>query len=358
MFRALRDVNIDVPKGEFVGVLGHNGSGKSTLLRTAGGIYQPDRGLVMIEGSLSGLYELGITGNRELSGRDFARRLLRMNGVKGSRLDELVEDIEDFSELGERFNDPILTYSAGMGARLFFATATAGHYDVYLIDEVLSVGDAHFQAKCWRRIRERIANGASGILVTHDWAAVLKICRTAHLLDHGRISFSGPSEATVRRYLYGDGAQEPFTEGFARIIERPTKVITAPCGEDLSVHMSVRIERPANVSALAVIERLQPGYGWETMLMSPEPVLIGQEPGDYDVAITFPGLPLEPGDYQINVHLVMPDAQDASRRAVLDGFGWLSGNGLPLKAIAGRGPDGYALPVCWKLQMLGEGGEA
>ena len=199
LFHALSDVTLDVPKGQFIGILGRNGAGKSTLLRTVGGIYTPDRGTVAVEGDLTGLYELGTTSHREVTGRDYAERILAMHGIGGAERDAMIEDISDFSELGERFDDWIQSYSAGMTARLFFAVATAGTYEVYLIDEILTVGDHHFQSKCWRRMRERIGNGASGLLVTHDWTAVIKLCAAAHLLDQGRIVVSGSPEYVARR---------------------------------------------------------------------------------------------------------------------------------------------------------------
>ena len=105
-----------------------------------------------------------------------------------------------------------------MMARLFSLTATAGRYEVYLLDEILSVGDQHFQGKCWRRMRDRVSRGASGVLVTHDWPAILRMCETVHILDHGRVFFSGPAEQAVRLYLYGDRAQQTYKEGVARFV--------------------------------------------------------------------------------------------------------------------------------------------
>jgi lipopolysaccharide transport system ATP-binding protein len=150
-FQALRKVSFDVPKGQFVGVLGRNGAGKSTLLRVIGGVYAADEGRVSISGTMSGLYELGIIGNPQLTGRQYADRVLNVHRFATRERVAMSSDIHDFSELGDRFDDPVQTYSSGMSARLFFATATAGNYEVYLLDEILSVGDQHFQAKCWRR---------------------------------------------------------------------------------------------------------------------------------------------------------------------------------------------------------------
>lgn len=348
-FTALNNVSFDVPKGEFTGILGANGAGKSTLLRIIGGVYASDSGTVDINGRLSGLYELGIAGNQELTGRQYAERLLKIQGASSKDLTTLITDIHEFSELQDRFEDPLVTYSAGMAARLFFSTATAGHYDVYLLDEILSVGDQHFRSKCWRRLRERVSNGASGIFVTHDWAAVVTLCKTAHVLQKGEIVFSGPAQTAVRRYLYGDANQEEFQKGIAHFCKKPTYAIETVPGSSLHLTAEVEIETSADVGIVFVIERLQPGYGWETMLMSRAVTQVGSTAGLFDVAIEVPNLPLSPGSYQISLHLVMPDPSFPNQRIMLDGFSWLNGTGLDLN-VPGNQDQGLTLPSTWEVK--------
>ncbi len=351
-YHALTDVSFEVPKGRFMGVLGRNGAGKSTLLRVIGGVYTPDRGHAAIHGALSGLYELGLVGNPQLTGRAYADRLLTVHGRSRAERETMIADIHDFSELGARFEDPVLTYSAGMCARLFFATATAGAYDVYLLDEILSVGDQHFQAKCWRRMRERVSGGASGVLVTHDWSAIIRLCETAHVLDKGRVAYSGPSERAARFYLYGETARSTHHGGVARFERGSIRYpLRAQAGADFRLLADCVIETPAEVGAVAVIERLQPSFGWETALMSRAPAPVGRVPGRYEICIDVPALPLEPGSYQISLHLVMPAPDTPRARVVLDGFSWLDGDGLPLEIVAaGAGRDvGLTLPTRWRL---------
>lgn len=348
-FDALRDISFEVPKGQFVGVLGRNGAGKSTLLRVLGGVYSADQGRVAVNGALSGLYELGLVGNPQLTGREYADRLLTVHGFGERDRAAMIADIHDFSELGDRFEDPVVTYSAGMTARLFFATATAGRYEVYLLDEILSVGDQHFQAKCWRRLRDRVSQGASGVLVTHDWSAIVRVCETAHVLDRGRIAFSGPAERAARLYLYGEAARETYREGVARFLAPPASPIEAIPGEDLRLTVRAEILRPETVGCVFVIERLQPGYGWETALMSRTMTPIGSRPGRYEVEILVPALPLDPGSYQISLHLVMPDPEVPGRRIPLDGWSWLNGNGLQLD-VTGDPGRGLTLPMRWTLE--------
>ncbi|MBR1156124.1 ABC transporter ATP-binding protein [Bradyrhizobium sp. JYMT SZCCT0428] len=346
-FEALKDISFDVPKGQFVGILGKNGAGKSTLLRVVGGAYSADRGRVAINGALSAIYELGLVGNPQLTGRQYAERLLTVHGFKKSQRGPMIADIHDFSELGDRFEDPVLTYSAGMMARLFFSTATAGNYEVYLLDEILSVGDQHFQSKCWRRLRDRVSRGASGVLVTHDWSAIIKLCETAHIIDKGRVTYSGPPERAARLYLFGEVARQAMTSGYARFIEKPAD-IQIEAGRDLVIGARAEILKPVEVGAVFVIERLQPGYGWEIALMSRSVSPVGREPGIYHVNIAVPRLPLDPGTYQASLHLVMPDGELPTRRVLLDGFGWLDGNGITLNVL-GDPDGGLMLPARWSV---------
>ncbi len=349
VFRALRDVSFDVPKGQFVGVLGRNGAGKSPLLRGVGGVYAADTGRVVVNGAMSAIYELGLVGNPELTGRAYADRLLTVHGFSRSQRVAMIADIHEFSELGDRFEDPVLTYSAGMTARLFFSTATAGSYDVYLLDEILAVGDKHFQAKCWRRLRDRISKGASGVLVTHDWAAILRMCEAAYVLESGKVIFGGAAERAVRLYLYGEDAREKFHEGIAHLANRPDTPISVQPGEQLSIKATATIEISAQVGCVFVIERLQPGFGWETALMSRSATPVGAICGKYDIEINVPKLPLDPGLYQMGLHLVMPDPEIAGRHILLDGWSWLNGNGLALE-VAGDATHGLSLPTRWKVE--------
>jgi lipopolysaccharide transport system ATP-binding protein len=214
------------------------------------------------------------------------------------------------------------------------------------LDEILAVGDQHFQAKCWRRLRDRVSRGASGVLVTHDWSAIVKLCETAHVVEKGRVIFSGAAERAARRYLYGEVSRETFRDGVARFVQLPAAPVEAVSGQDLLIDAEAELLIAAEVSAVFVIERLQPGYGWETVLMSRAPAAIGQKPGRYKVQIRVPHLPLDAGSYQINLHLVMPDPDLPGRRIALDGRSWLNGDGLALD-VAGPANQGLALPASW-----------
>lgn len=352
VFDALSDISFSVPKGKFVGILGNNGAGKSTLLRVLGSVYQPDGGEVSLHGKLSGIYELGLAGNPELTGRAYAERLLTLHGFPADRRAAMIADAHDFSELGDRFEDPVYTYSAGMSARLFFSVATAGDYDVYLIDEVLSVGDQNFQSKCWRRLRDRVSHGASGVLVTHDWAAILRLCETTHVLQKGRITFSGPSEQAVRFYLYGPEAKQTYSSDIARFVGDPEFPDRIQQGDPFQVRMKTEVLVTTELLATIAIERMQPGFGWETSMMTRKPTRVELPLGCSEIVFDWGHVPLEPGEYRVSVGLLTPNPDDPGQNIVCDGRSWLNGDKAAFR-VDGTA-NTLALPATWTLAQPAE----
>lgn len=317
---ALRDISMEVPRGKIVGILGRNGAGKSTLLRLLGQVYTPTSGHIEVFGQIAGLFELGGMGNPNLTGREYAVRYLRLMGVELADLSEALEEIADFSELGDAFDQRIRTYSSGMGARLYFAVATAYQHEIYLIDELLSVGDEHFQAKCWRRMRERLLNGASGVLVTHDWTAIVKLCEQACVIEDGRFSFVGRSDRAVVSYLK---LPAPVASGACFAASMPTEFVVRSA-ENVSIRLPVTIVENGAVDCAISIEMLRIGIGWEIVILS-EFIPIAETRGDYVVEFEIPMLPLAPGEYSLNLFLNHRAAKSSDCRS------WTYGNGLMLK---------------------------
>jgi len=340
-FPALRDVTLQVRPGEFLGVLGRNGAGKSTLLRTVGGVYAPTSGTVRVAGPLSAIYELGMAGNELLTGHDFAHRWLSLHGTGRRQIAQLLSEIAEFAELGDYFDNPVYTYSAGMKARLFFSVATSLPGQIYLIDEVLSVGDEHFQTKCWRRLRERLAAGASGILATHDWAAVLKLCREACVLERGRIVDRGPSPAVVQRYL---GLPQPRGDSAAFAPHLPS-VYCALTEEDTTLSVPIDVKGTSPVWFACSVESFRQGIGWSHLLQV-EPRPVASTPGRYDVEVAIPSLPLSPGEYSLN--LFLSERGPEGTLVPLDVRSWTYGNDLTL-AVAGKPRESVTiLPLRWR----------
>jgi lipopolysaccharide transport system ATP-binding protein len=341
---AVDGVSLEVRRGEVVGILGRNGAGKSTLLRVLGGIYSPDRGSVRLGGDVAGLFELGGFGNAQLTGRDFAERYLQLFGVSRGNWAALLHDIRDFSELEEYFEERIYTYSAGMAARLYFATATAIRHEIYLIDEILSVGDEHFQMKSWARMREHLASGASGLLVTHDWSSVIKLCRHSKVLSRGRVVIEGRSDSVVAAYL--ELAKPQIHR--ARLLVDEQVPFVGRCGQTLTLTFGVEVMEPGVVEAAVSIEALQLGVGWEAVILTEfEPVCT--RAGRFEVELSVPELPLAPGEYSVNVFLAGGRDPGSGVRQTLDVRGWTYGNGLVLQ-VRGDPTAGVApLPLRWQV---------
>ncbi len=188
---ALQDISFEVPRGEFFGIVGRNGSGKSTLLKILAGIYQPTTGNVIRTGRLVPFIELGVGFNPELTGRENVYLNGAMLGFSSREIDALYGDIVEFAEL-ERFMDQKLkNYSSGMQVRLAFSMATRAKSDILLVDEILAVGDADFQRKCFNYFRNLKKQNVTVVFVTHDMNAVREYCDRAMLIEDSKIVYIG-----------------------------------------------------------------------------------------------------------------------------------------------------------------------
>lgn len=201
VFHALRDVSFEIERGEFFGIVGRNGSGKSTLLKCLAGIYQLDDGKISIAGRLSTFIELGVGFNPDLAARDNIILNGIMLGLSPKEAASRVDQVLEFAELEEHVDLKLKNYSSGMQVRLAFAVLTQVDADVLLIDEVLAVGDAAFQAKCFEVFRQLSAAGKTIVLVTHDMGSVLRLCDRAMLLEDGELVTIGDPERVGNAYL-------------------------------------------------------------------------------------------------------------------------------------------------------------
>jgi ABC-2 type transport system ATP-binding protein len=199
-FDALLDASFNVPRGQMLAVLGRNGAGKSTLLRVLAGIVQPDSGTVRVHGRVSPLLELGAGFAPELTGLRNIFLYGALLGLSRKQVTAQLESIIAFSEIGDFIDTPVKHYSSGMYVRLAFAVAAHLDPDVLLIDEVLAVGDAAFQAKCLARIDEFRQHGKTIILVTHALQRVVEMCDRALLIHHGAVLEDGPPQQVLKAY--------------------------------------------------------------------------------------------------------------------------------------------------------------
>ncbi len=223
-FLALDDVTFSIRRGETVGLVGRNGAGKSTLLKLVTGIVNPTCGSISVHGQVAPLLALGNGLDQRLSGRENIYLNGAILGYEKAWLRAHEESIIDFSELGDFIDAPVRTYSSGMTMRLAFSIATAATPEILILDEVLAVGDAAFQAKCRVRISEIIEGGATVFFVSHSLSDIRQLCRRAIWLDRGRVVWDGPSEDVC-----------PVFENFSRTPFVPAAEFLPGAGSDGTV---------------------------------------------------------------------------------------------------------------------------
>src|SRR5690242_3823959 len=199
-FWALQDISFEVERGTTTGIIGPNGSGKSTLLQIITGTLEPTHGTVAHEGRIAALLELGAGFNPEFTGIENVFMNASLLGLSSTETERLLPQIESFAEIGDFIYQPIKTYSSGMQLRLAFATAIATSPDILIIDEALAVGDAVFQHRCLRRIKEMQESGTTILFVSHDPAAIRALCTRAILLNHGQMLADGAPPDVLNRY--------------------------------------------------------------------------------------------------------------------------------------------------------------
>jgi ABC-type polysaccharide/polyol phosphate transport system ATPase subunit len=199
-FHALRRVSFEVMHGESLAVVGNNGAGKSTLLGLVAGLAQPDEGTVEVNGRVAALLELGSGFHPDLTGRENVFLNAALLGFTRKQVVQSFDSILDFAGIGDFIDEPLRTYSSGMVMRLAFSIAVNVNPDILLIDEVLAVGDAAFQAKCFAKIREFRARGKSLLFVSHSHGIIPELCDRAIWLDHGEIIMTGEVAKVLEMY--------------------------------------------------------------------------------------------------------------------------------------------------------------
>ena len=197
----LKDINLEIKKGETVALIGVNGSGKSTLLKLMTQIIFPNQGTIETYGKLTSLLELGAGFHPDFSGRENIYFNSSIFGLTKKEIDKRLEQIIEFSELQDFIDNPVRTYSSGMYMRLAFSVAINVDADILLIDEILSVGDQHFQEKCFNKMRELKKQGKTMVFVTHSMDSVRNLCDRAVWLYDGKIRMDGNTNEVINEYL-------------------------------------------------------------------------------------------------------------------------------------------------------------
>jgi lipopolysaccharide transport system ATP-binding protein len=256
----LAGLDFAIAEGESVGVVGVNGAGKSTILHLAAGLLSPSSGEITVRGEVASLLGLGSTFLPELTGRENVRFYLEVVVPAAERATDRERAVEGFAGIGEAFDRPVRTYSDGMFLRLAFACAATQEPDVLLLDEVFAVGDARFQQKCFRRLRQLRAAGTTIVLVTHLVHHLSGLCDRVLLIDRGRIVFDGAPGPAIDRYYQlcfapgterDGGADEPnesdefrYGDGGGRILDPIDGVAAVRSGETVRLAFDVEFVRP------------------------------------------------------------------------------------------------------------------
>ncbi len=199
-FRAMDNLNLEMKKGEVLGILGKNGAGKSTLLKMITGVVIPTSGNIEVEGKISSLLELGAAFNPDLTGIENIYQHGQVMGLTEEQIKAKEKEIIEFADIGDHLYQPVKTYSSGMFARLAFACAINVEPDILIVDEVLSVGDIAFQLKCFKKFEQFKNSGKTIIFVTHNIADVLKNCNRAIIIENGKKTFDGDVKTGVEKY--------------------------------------------------------------------------------------------------------------------------------------------------------------
>lgn len=328
---AVRGIDLDVAPGESIGIIGQNGSGKSTLLKLLAGIIPPQEGTVEIAGTVASMLELGSGFHPDFTGRENVYMNASIHGLSESDVDDRLDDIVSFAEVGDFIDMPVRTYSSGMSMRLAFSISSYVQPQVLLLDEVLAVGDEAFQRKCFGRMFEFRRNGGTLVFVSHDPGAVERVCDRAVLLEGGRVVDDGSTAdvlATYHRHLAGDGSagagttdegddapkDDPRVWGNREVVIRSARLLGPDgptdrfvSGEPFTIEMEVEARAPVATPIFGISVSSVDGplfFGTNTRLDALE--IPGIESGAV-VRFTVPALPLHDGRFTVQMAVVSFD---------------------------------------------------
>jgi lipopolysaccharide transport system ATP-binding protein len=367
LFDALDDVSFRVEHGEIVGIVGRNGAGKSTLLKILGRITEPSSGRIELRGRVGSLLEVGTGFHPELTGRENVYLNGAILGMTRREIKAKFDEIVAFAEIDEFLDTPVKRYSSGMYVRLAFAVAAHLEPEILLVDEVLAVGDASFQRKCLDKMRDVAQTGRTVLFVSHNMDLVPRLCRTAILLDRGRIKTRGETGPVVEEYLAnlrdtagpdgdlrhavhrGDG-RVSFTRVQLLDPRRVEATAVHRSGDNLTVRVEVTATEPVNNASMAVNVRSTSGTMLHSAWTREQNVSVRLRPGPQTFECTYQRVRIRPGNaFDIELWMegdggVLDHVREALRVQVVDGdesaqFVNRTDQGLVLTEVAWRITD-------------------
>jgi lipopolysaccharide transport system ATP-binding protein len=364
---ALRDISFEVKKGEVVGIIGFNGAGKSTLLKILSRITEPSEGFAEVYGRVGALLEVGTGFHPELTGRENVYLNGSILGMTRSEIDSKFDEIVAFSGIEQFVDTPIKHYSSGMGLRLGFAVAAHLEPEILIVDEVLAVGDAAFQAKCIGKMGEVANSGRTVLFVSHNMSAVVQLCSKAYLLEKGRLKTSGDTMSVIQQYLSGseriaevdltrhDGRRKSYHQLMTNARLFSSGMITS----SISTGDSLTLEVDCQVTDLSLIKTLHFGFLVRDGLGTP---LFSANTNQYKVQTINNGertrfrvhmdqLPLAPGTYTISLYLGNGATDnDVVENAITFDVLWTENPNLAYPPRVKWGP--MYVPVQWEVAVL------
>lgn len=329
-FWALKDVSFDIKQGEVLGIVGHNGAGKSTLLKILSRITDPSEGTAKIWGRVGSLLEVGTGFHPELTGRENIFLNGAILGMTTGEIKSKFDEIVDFAEIEEFLETPVKRYSSGMYVRLAFAVAAHLEPEVLIVDEVLAVGDAKFQARCMNKMQDVASHGRTILFVSHNMGAVQSLCSRGVVLSHGEVIAEGSAKDAVAAYLavldeksHIDLADRTDRSGMGKIRMTSVAVKCAEgkdnpyveYGAPARIEVTIDNPRPEIICVLRVFNHL----GGPTMEFRSRPVIdldTIDKSGAPRIICEIPELPLAPGEYRLDAQIwAAGDLQDAIESA-------------------------------------------
>ncbi len=321
--QVLSDINLDVVRGQSLGIIGENGAGKSTLLKVLTGVIQPTQGRVMVHTKFAAMLELGAGFQPDFSGMDNVRMTASLMGLSTAELNERLDDILEFADIGEYIHEPVKHYSSGMVVRLGFAVITACRPDLLITDEVLAVGDESFQKKCIRWIQQFLKDGGTLLLVSHSMYVVQKLCQKAIWIHEGQVEQYGDvfpvtqsylawhekrnsKEKEIRANISGDGAHYRI-EQFKLMGSHPNDPPEFVMGDDISVELQIYSPDDRTPVGLFGVLRADgtPIYGVASDHEDIAPIKLSEH--YYQFRLCLKDIKLLPGSYQLRGHSMDPE---------------------------------------------------
>lgn len=315
----LSDINLNITKGESLAIIGKNGAGKSTLLKIISGVINPTSGIIEITGSIGALLELGSGFHPDYSGLENLKMSAALAGLSENQINNKLQEMIDFADIGEYIDQPVKTYSSGMVVRLGFSVVTVTKPDILITDEVLAVGDADFQRKCIAWIDGYLKNGGTLLLVSHSIYHVQKLCKHAIWLENGKIKKQGSAFEVSQEYqsfyekkkdghvISGDkDSSNHHVTDLILLNNLSEKITRIESNQDLIIKIKMYSPdgRPPGL-ALGIIRNDIPVYGTISETHNATPIKISNHA--YEYTVKYNSLKLLPADYTIKAHAMDPE---------------------------------------------------